>query len=63
MLDRTRSFHDVGSDWDCRNDTERQPENPYEEYRRIVQEQTQALSSLPGRQGRRIRIALACGWC
>ena len=63
MLDRTRSFQDVGSDLDCQNDTERQAENPYEEYRRLVQEQTEAFSNMPGRVGRRLRIALACGWC
>jgi len=63
MLDRTRLLHDVESDLERLNDPEREPENPYAEYRRLVQEQMQAISSLPGRQGRRLRIALACGWC
>ena len=63
MLDRTKSFHGIQADLEHCDDTDREPENPYEEYRRLVQEQTQALANLPGRHGRRMRIALNCGWC
>ena len=38
-------------------------ETPTEEYRRLVREATQALSNVPGKRGRLLRMALAMGWC
>ena len=38
-------------------------ESPMEEYRRLVCVATEALSNLPGKRGRLLRMALGSGWC
>ncbi len=56
--DREISLHDGHADHAGDRD-----ETPMEEYRRLVREATEALSNVPGKRGRLLRMALASGWC
>ena len=46
-----------------RENADRRRMTPEEEHSRQIRERTEALSNAPGKQGRRLRRALASGWC
>ena len=38
-------------------------ETPEEQHRRLIREQIEVLSNVPGKRGRFLRRALVSGWC
>ena len=56
--DRKNTLHDSHVDQAGVRD-----ETPMEDYQRLVRETTEALSNVPGKRGRLLRMALASGWC
>lgn len=44
-------------------ETTERAETREQEHARLVAEATETLSNMPGKEGKQLRMALACGWC
>ncbi len=63
MFDGTYTDREISRTDDHADRTDHRDETPTEEYRRLVREATEALSNVPGKRGRLLRMALVSGWC
>lgn len=63
MFDGTYTDRDDILGNDHVDPTSRSGETPTEQHARLVREATEALTNVPGRRGRLLRMALSSGWC
>ena len=63
MFDGIYGESEIVSADDNDDRADQRKQSPEEEYRRLVREWTDVLSSAPGKRGRILRMALASGWC